>query len=333
MAAHGKARRVGRGRAESNASSGQRRTSCTDESAAQDITELLGGAERVKTRPRGFIEWQPRPQTLILLDQVKAVLDEYAEHLPLTLRQVFYRLVGAHGFDKTEQAYARLGETLNRARRARLIDMAAIRDGGGAQSTAGGFRDADDFLEDVRFDAEHLRLDRSANQRIRLAVLCEAAGMVEQLADVANDYGVSVYSSGGFESVTEKFGFAKRFAYGGRPVEILHIGDHDPSGAHLFLALAEDVTAFADELSGEITFTRLAVTPQQIAELNLPTAPAKPGDRRAFYGETCQVEAIAPDVLSDIVRTAIEDRLDLRAYRRVLAQEKVVRRELMERLR
>ena len=50
--------------------------------------------------------------------------------LPLTVRQIFYRLVGAHGYDKTEQAYARLGEHLNRARRAGLIEFDAIRDDG-----------------------------------------------------------------------------------------------------------------------------------------------------------------------------------------------------------
>ena len=60
---------------------------------------------------------------------------------------------------------------------------------------------------------------------------------------------------------------------------MLHIGDHDPSGAHLFLALAEDVQAFAIELGGVIEFSRLAVTPQQIDRLRLVTAPPKATDR------------------------------------------------------
>ena len=33
-----------------------------------------------------------------------------ADHLSLTIRQIFYRLVGAHGYEKTEQAYDRLIE-------------------------------------------------------------------------------------------------------------------------------------------------------------------------------------------------------------------------------
>jgi hypothetical protein len=58
---------------------------------------LLGGARRTHTRPRGFADWSPRPDTMALLDTVRSVLDEYADYLPLTVRQIFYRLVGAHG--------------------------------------------------------------------------------------------------------------------------------------------------------------------------------------------------------------------------------------------
>ena len=34
---------------------------------------------------------------LALIERVLAVLTEYAAHLPLTCRQIFYRLVGARG--------------------------------------------------------------------------------------------------------------------------------------------------------------------------------------------------------------------------------------------
>jgi hypothetical protein len=74
------------------------------------------------------------------------------------------------------------------------------------------------------------------------------------------------------------------------------------------------------------------VTPRQIRDLRLPTAPPKLTDRRAFRGQTCQAEAIAPDVLADILRTAIEARIDHAAYERVLRRERKVRRELIARL-
>ena len=55
---------------------------------------------------------------------------EYEDYLPLTVRQIFYRLVGAYGFEKTERAYERLGNHLVRARRAQIIRFDAIRDDG-----------------------------------------------------------------------------------------------------------------------------------------------------------------------------------------------------------
>ena len=56
---------------------------------------------------------------------------------------------------------------------------------------------------------------------------------------------------------------------------------------------------------------------------------------RAFGSRTtrtCQAEAIAPDILAQIVRDAIESRIDHKALRRVLAREKRVRRELIKKL-
>jgi hypothetical protein len=73
------------------------------------------------------------------------------------------------------------------------------------------------------------------------------------------------------------------------------------------------------------------VTPAQIEEYRLPTAPPKAGDKRAFSGQTCQVEALPPDVLATILRTAIEERVDRGVLDRVLQQEQRIRRELSER--
>jgi hypothetical protein len=168
-------------------------------------TLLLGGAQRRHARPRGFIEWSPRADTKVLLDQVQTVLDEYQEHLPLTIRQIFYRLVGAHGYEKTEHAYERLAEHLSNARRARIIPMEVIRDDGGTVLKPNSWDSGEQFLAAVRRQASLLMLDRSARQKTRLVVFCEAGGMVPQLARVANPLSITVMSSGGFESLTDKY--------------------------------------------------------------------------------------------------------------------------------
>ncbi|MDU9005758.1 hypothetical protein [Sedimentitalea todarodis] len=281
------------------------------------------------TRVRGFAPWNPQRKSLILVAQVQEVLDEYRQHLPLTIRQVFYRLVGSQGYGKTESAYSRLCETMNRARRAGLIDFDAIRDDGVSRHDPHCWTGVEQVLLTVRGMADSYRLDRQDGQPVRLFVKCEAGGMAPMLARSVDEYGVSVISSGGFDSLSAKYQFAMELAEYGK-TEILHIGDCDPSGVHLFKALAEDIQAMCIGLDagGVPTFTRLAVTPVQIEAMNLPTAPAKKTDRRAFEGETVQAEAIPPDVLIDIVRQAVIDRQDVITRQEVLDQEERDREEL-----
>ena len=64
-------------------------------------------------RPKGYAEWNPRPETLEVLLQVERILDEYRSYGAMTARQIFYRLVGQYGYDKTE--LGRRAERLYRA--------------------------------------------------------------------------------------------------------------------------------------------------------------------------------------------------------------------------
>lgn len=283
----------------------------------------------MSVRARGMAAWRPQSHTIALLEEVRAILEEYAEHLPLTLRQVFYRLVGVHGYDKTEQAYGRLGEALNRARRAGIIPWTAIRDDGWQLHAPQSWDTPEELAEAFIVGLRHFRLDRQADQPSRLLIAVEAAGMLPQIQQIAEPYGIPCYASGGFDSSTAKYELAEQLAAWGR-AEVLHVGDHDPSGVHLFVNLAEDVSALAealgagDRLGLGLQFSRLAVTPEQIEGLGLPTAPAKPTDRRRFDGETVQVEAIPPDVLADIIAEAIAERIDQEAYAKVLAAERKI---------
>ena len=57
------------------------------------------------SRPRGWLgNWRPQRKTLLLIEQIQVVLQEYAAHLPLTVRQIFYRLVGAYGWASKRSA-------------------------------------------------------------------------------------------------------------------------------------------------------------------------------------------------------------------------------------
>jgi hypothetical protein len=278
--------------------------------------------------------WQPRAKNRVLLAQVEKVLAEYADHLPLTIRQIFYRLVGAHDYAKSEHAYNRLCEMLNRARRAGVVRFNTIRDDGFEIRQPTAWDDADDVLAAFRNTITSFRLDRQLGQPRRLLIAVEAAGMLPQVERIAAPYGIPVQSSGGFDSLTAKYGLAE-FLGEWPAAEVLHIGDHDPSGVHVFSSLAEDVHAICEDIGHavDVAFTRLAVTPEQIASLVLPTAPPKSTDPRRFVGEeTVQAEAIPPDVLADIIQDAIDERLDGDVLLRVRAEEAAIKAELLQRI-
>jgi hypothetical protein len=232
----------------------------------------------VTSRPRGYSDWRPHRKTEALLDQVDEVLAVYRGEWPLTVRQIFYRLVGRYECPKDEHGYSRLGECL---------------------------------------------------QRVEL--WCEAAGMMPQLARIADEFSVPVRSASGFSSVTGNHDLADRVIGCSVPTVILHVGDYDPSGVSIFTAMVEDAAAFVeadrdrtlgDYASVSLRGVRVALTAVQVETYDLPTAPPKKSDSRSGgWLETCQVEALAPDDLAFIVRQAITTEIDLSRWQQEVDQE------------
>lgn len=287
----------------------------------------------------------------MLLGNINAILIEYKEQLPLTNRQIFYRLVGAYGFDKTEQAYNRLCNHLTRARRAGLISFEAIRDDGTQSSAVGGLSGPAEFWEDLRESADYYHRDRSEGQRFNIELWCEAGGMLPQLSKVANPYGVSCYSTGGFSSLTVIKEIAARVLREPRPTIFLHVGDFDPSGESIYEHMAEDVGRFVSQASFQPELAvhlgvndpqpnaafrpdRVALTEDQVDEYGLPTAPPKRSDSRSrnWHTSTCQCEALPPDTLAKIVTDHIEDLMDMDQYWEVIDLENKEREDLQKKM-
>lgn len=286
------------------------------------------------TRPRGFItDWQPRQKSLDLLTNVKEIMAEY--QMALTVRQIFYRLVGRYDYPKTERAYSNLAELLTKARRAERIGMEAIRDDGFTNHSPLFFSDMDAFMADIRGWAEDFRLDRQRDQERRLVVMCEASGMALQLYQATQDYGIPVYSSGGFDSLTDKHRLADIWSRDLQPTTVLRIGDYDPSGQSMATVVAEDIGAFVEAFGGDVDFVQIAITPEQARDRNLPSAPPKETDRRGVHfndSETWQAEALDPNDLIAILLAAIESRRDPGIYQDILDEEQEIRAALRERL-
>lgn len=271
------------------------------------------------SRVRGFAPWNPKPESERLVYDVAGVIDDMRDYLPLTLRQIFYRLVVADRIEKTEKGYARLCEVCNRGRRGGWLKFEDIRDDGTTIKPGHDFNDEAHLTWNIKVMRTEARMDLQSYQARRLWVWCEAQGMLPQLERVASEYGVSVISSGGFDSTTTKHEMATTL----EGCLVLHLGDYDPSGVHIFSSLAEDIREFG---SRSIDFIRLAVTPQQRDEYDLPTAPPKKTDRRSFDDtSTVQCEALSPPDLANILRDAILSYTDPDALEAALKWQQSIR--------
>ena len=99
--------------------------------------------------------------------------------------------------------------------------------------------------------------------------------------------------------------------------------------------MTEDAAAFvvADRVVAyqQIKAVRVALTKWQVDAYTLPTTPAKASDTRSrrWTSETCQLEALAPSDLAEIVRDEIELELDLDAYDHQVELEQQDRSELL----
>lgn len=297
-------------------------------------------------RAKGYMDWNPKPDTLLLLGQVNQVLDQYRAQLPMTARQVFYVLVGQHGFDKTEKAYARLCEHLVKARRSQMIPFGALRDDKTAAHSSGngGYESPQEFWDELREAGEHYGRPLREGQETRIELWCETVGMGPMLAKEAQKYGVPTFATGGFPGVTVTHQIAKRAVNwnGDGGTVFLHVGDYDPSGESIYDHMRDDAWSFvAGELGIEqarekFTAKRVALTLDQVEEHGIETAPPKSSDSRSRRWEdegridTAQAEAVPPDLMVSMVREAIEDHTDLHQLHDVIAAADAERDRILE---
>jgi hypothetical protein len=290
------------------------------------ITGVVTGRRYKRVRVRGFAAWNPRSEVTTVVVQVEEVILEYT--MALTVRQIFYRLVGKYGFEKTEQAYDRLGEYINRARRAKMIGFDSIRDDGDIVGAIPGWTGPEQFWIFAKAVAGNYF--RRPDSDVYVEIWCETAGMQPQIQEIADPFGVRVIAGGGFSSTSARYRAAKRLMEmantGKRPI-ILLIGDFDPSGGSIMDVLVEDVIAFGAE---DVEFIRLAVTEEQAKQYNLISAPQKDTDKRGEYmPETWQAEALDPDVLAEIVKDKLTELIGRDALDKAEEQTKKDKKKIL----
>lgn len=227
-----------------------------------------------------------------------------------------------------------------------MIPFDSLRDDGLSVMSHRHYDGAEDFHRQIRLMGERFKQDKLANQGVDIRVYCEAEGMMPQLSRILEPYSVPVRSCSGFDSLSAKrelldWACAAGLYEDKLPV-VLHLGDCDPSGNSIFESIRDDALAFMSKddpalrryVRGMDSFRRVALTVRQIEHYRLPTAPPKGSDSRSanWDGDTCQLEALEPEDLRDILTHEVESWLDLDTLQKDREAEITTRRELMRAL-
>ena len=256
-----------------------------------------------------------------------AAFDLLRDDNPMTIRQLFYRLVSLGTIAKTETEYkTTVIRLLGEMRRAGEVPFGWIADNTRwmrkppTHSSLGGF---------LRRSAETYRRAVWDNQDAYVEVWLEKDALAGVLIDVTAPWDVPLMVTRGYASLSYLHSAAEAIAAKGKPAYLYYFGDHDPSGLDITRAVEEGIREFAP--AADIFFERIAVTPEQIQSLALPTRPTKTTDSRSkgFEGGSVEVDAIPPAELRQMVEDCITLHIDSDAYGRLIAVEDAERETLL----
>lgn len=258
-----------------------------------------------------------------VVDEARRIVDDHA--YGVSLRQVYYVLGAAGIVPLTTSSYKHLSAHLAEARRRGAFPD--LLDAGRRVHLEPAYGDPGELLAEV---PGWYRRDRTSGQAVAAYIGVEKDTLRLQVSDWVDPYGLPVLVVRGYGSQTYADLVARRAAADPRPAVLLYIGDLDASGEDI----ERDWVARTGCWS---TVKRLAVTVDQAGDL--PAADGKASDPRwPGFAERhgldparpvqWEVEAIAPDVLHDLVLDAVAELVDVAQLADVLADEAAERGRL-----
>ena len=248
---------------------------------------------------------------------------------PMTVRQVFYQLVGRGEIEKTEGEYKRtVGRLLTDMRRKREIPFAWIADNTRWMRKPTTHSSLRDMLE---MSAETYRRALWNDQPGYVEIWLEKEALAGVLYEETLKWDVPLMVTRGYPSLSYLYAAAQTVAEVGKPTHLYYFGDHDPSGCDITRAVERGIRELAP--NAEIYFERVAVTWKQIRALHLPTRPTKKSDSRSrnFEGRSVELDAIPAAHLRAMVRSCIEHHIDQQILERTQRIEEA-ERETLERI-
>ncbi len=272
-----------------------------------------------------------RAYSKALLTQILLVVENYqSQGYRLTLRQLYYQLVVQNIFANLQKNYAKLSQLLGEARMTGLCDWDVIEDRIRVPKFPnewGGIPDAMDTLIDV------YRRKRWADQKEYVEVWVEKDALSGVLLPITNEYHVHLLVNRGYSSISAMHDSAIRFRRAerdGKKCHLLYIGDLDPSGEDM----VRDIDTRLKEFFAVVTVEKIALNRDQVDAYQLPPNPAKLSDPRAKNyitengAESWEVDALPPNVLDALLRSKLDEHIDMKLYEEVIALEEVDKEEM-----
>jgi hypothetical protein len=243
------------------------------------------------------------------MDCRRAALWALTETLqPATVRQVFYQAT-IHGIvEKTENGYDKVQACLAELRLDYGMSFNWLVDNSRWMRKPRSYDSLEDML---RISAQTYRRSLWLDADSYLEIWLEKDALSGTLYDITAEFDVPLMVARGYSSLTFLKQSAEAIAAQDKPVWIYHCGDWDPSGQNAADNIGQRLQEFARD--ADITFVKLAVTSEQIAEWDLPSRPTKASDSRSATwtgGDSVELDAIHPESLRAMVRAVIEQHVD-----------------------
>jgi hypothetical protein len=273
--------------------------------------ELAGAAQKLEPLAEIYPS-SPIKRQRATKDEVQLRRDSLFEIVeamkPMTVRQVFYQATVRDIVEKSEAGYNKVQTDLVLMRKARVLPYGWLADSTRWQRKPRTFHSVEQALvETARFYRKALWADIDAYVEVWL----EKDALAGVVDDVTDMFDVPLMVARGYASLSFLHSAAEHIRGLNVPAYIYHLGDFDPSGVNAGEKIEETLRAMAP--AAEIHFERLAVTPEQIKDWNLPSRPTKASDSRAknFGDISVELDAIDPDSLRELVADAIVAHLPL----------------------
>jgi hypothetical protein len=258
----------------------------------------------------------------------EALLTIIDDGKPMTVRQVFYQATVRGIVEKLESGYAKVQVDLTKMRRDGSLPYDWLADNTRWQRKPRTFDSVEDALkETAAFYRKNLWRDADCYVEIWL----EKDALAGVIYPITEMYDVPLMVARGYASLSFLYSAAEYINELSVPAYIYHLGDFDPSGVNAGEKIEETLRELAPD--AEIYFERIAVTPEQIDEWDLPTRPTKASDTRSknFGGISVELDAIDPNVLRDLVQETIERHLPPDQFE-ILKTAEESEREIISRL-